>query len=206
MSTYLIIRLTPEAIGLKDPLVSTFARAEGMERKIFNISELLFLVEILFHLLDWQELKRNILIFNCWAIAIALFVLPFYPTHPLATYWVLLRSARKNGRIMHHVYLNHWKESSKKTNLCRFERLCIDFLTFSFPIEYLLSVVIVLVNYELIQHSAWLRMPLPKGYSLNLAPLYLVSVATTMPMFVVSLVQVWRKREKLVYEKVVKKK
>ena len=173
---------------------------------------MLFLIEIMFHLLGWQELKRNVLLFNLWALMLAFLVIPFYPSHPMIIYWVLLRQLRKYVRISHHFYASKMKKQSKKAKLSPFERFCIDLLTFSFPLEYAMSVVLVLVTYPLIQHSSAMNIPLTsgtadrEGWSLCLAPLYLCSLAATVPCFVVSLVQVWRKREKLVYEKVYQKK
>ena len=211
-SLYLFVKLIPEATGLRSPLVSTFASQPGTERLIFNLSEMLFLVEIVFHLVGWQELKRNVLLFNLWALMLAFLVIPFYPSHPMIIYWVLLRQMRKCVRISHHFYASKIKKQSKKAKLSPFERFCIDLLTFSFPLEYAMSVVLVLLTYPLIQHSSAMNIPLTsgtadrEGWSLCLAPLYLCSLAATVPCFVVSLVQVWRKREKLVYEKVYQKK
>lgn len=50
---YLFVKLAPEATGLRKPLVSTFASQPGTERLIFNLSEMLFLIEIMFHLVGW---------------------------------------------------------------------------------------------------------------------------------------------------------
>ena len=127
----------------------------------------------------------------------------------MVIYWVLLRSARKLIRFEHQIYVEYFKKASKKDLLSLIERIDIDFLTFSFPLEYLISVVLVLETFPLIQRSAYFRIPLPlisSDLAFNLSPLYLMALAMSVPCFVVSLVQVWRKREKLVYEKVYKKK
>mmetsp|Transcript_23409 Transcript_23409/g.29092 ORF Transcript_23409/g.29092 Transcript_23409/m.29092 type:complete len:182 (+) Transcript_23409:1-546(+) len=151
-SAYLIHKLTPEAIGLKEPLVSSYARTESLERVVFNISELLFFHEMLFHVLGWQELRRHIFIFGLWSLFIAMAVLPFYPTHWLVIYWVLLRSVRKMLRLSHRIYLEARKRKSSAV-MHPLERLCVDVLAFSYPLEYGMSCLLVLVAYPVIRYS-----------------------------------------------------
>ncbi len=49
-SLFLIYKLTPEAVGYTDPLISGYANHSTKVRLIFRISELLVLLEVVNHL------------------------------------------------------------------------------------------------------------------------------------------------------------
>lgn len=78
MSLQLIITLMPEASGMTDPLVSSYAKQDSSVRLIYQVSELLMCVEIFNHLVGIQPLKRHIFIFQMWALFIVFFVIPYY--------------------------------------------------------------------------------------------------------------------------------
>ena len=50
---YLLARMGPEVLGITDPLVSSYARKDSVEKLIFGATELLFLFEVLYQMLGW---------------------------------------------------------------------------------------------------------------------------------------------------------
>jgi hypothetical protein len=50
MALHLLLVFVPEAIGLTDPLVSTYASKKSTERLVFRFSELLFAIEVFNHM------------------------------------------------------------------------------------------------------------------------------------------------------------
>ena len=66
---------------------NVYARPDGHLREVFRATELLPIVEVLFHLRKLQKMKRHIFLQSLWAVFITFFVVPFYSTvsSPLAT-------------------------------------------------------------------------------------------------------------------------
>ena len=64
--------------------------------------------------------------------------------------WVVIRSARKLARYFHRIYL----DMGFRHEVYPLEWICITFLTFSFPLEYLTSLVVVLVTFPIARHSS----------------------------------------------------
>ena len=128
-------------------------------------------------------------------------VLPFYNTHGLVIYWVLIRSVRKALRYSHRLYLDQQGRGKKSCKSMPIESVCINMLAFSFPIEYLTSVVLVLETYPVARETATFILAVPyTDYKINLAfYFYYLVLAISLPYFLGALVYVWRKREKLVY-------
>ncbi len=81
------------------------------------------------------------------------------------------------------------------------ESVCINMLAFSFPIEYLTSVILVLETYPVAKETQTFVLAIPYTdyrFNLTICFFYLI-LAISLPYFLGALVYVWRKREKLVY-------
>ena len=115
-----------------------------------------------------------------------------------------MRSARKLLRYAHRIHLDMKRSRRTSAILHPIEQLCVSLLVFSYPCEYLLSVMIVLDTYPVVRQSNYLRVPMVPGKdfaTIDFSYAYLILLAMSLPCFVVSFVQVWRKREKVIYER-----
>ncbi len=81
------------------------------------------------------------------------------------------------------------------------ESVCINMLAFSFPVEYLTSVILILETYPVARETSTFILAIPyTAYKFNLAfYFFYLMLAISLPYFLGALVYVWRKREKLVY-------
>mmetsp|Transcript_11504 Transcript_11504/g.15526 ORF Transcript_11504/g.15526 Transcript_11504/m.15526 type:complete len:118 (+) Transcript_11504:383-736(+) len=75
------------------------------------------------------------------------------------------------------------------------EALCINGLCFSLPVEYIISIVIILVTFPVARHADSLNMQLFSGLSLDLSITYFIALFLSIPHFLSSLVYICRKRE-----------
>ena len=78
IALHLLISVVPEATGMTDLLVSSYSKQESTVRLIYQISELLVLIEVINHLAGIQMMKRHIFLFQMWALFIVFAVIPFY--------------------------------------------------------------------------------------------------------------------------------
>ena len=191
MSMQLLITLLPEATGMTDPLVSTYAKQDSSARLLYQASELLMLVEVLNHLVGLQKLKRHIFVFQMWALFVVFLVIPFYQAHEWVIYWVVIRSFRKLLRYLHRMYL----DLGFRHEVFPLEWLCINGLCFSLPLEYLCGVIILLVTFPVARHASSLNLKICCGLSVDFSLLYFVALFLSIPYFLSSLVYICRKRE-----------
>ena len=80
----------------------------------------------------------------------ALWVLPTFKETEWVVYWIVIRSARKVVRYSHKVYL----ELGFRDKIYLFEWGTMTFLTFTFPLEYFTSAILVLITYPLAKNSS----------------------------------------------------
>ena len=200
MALHLLLAFVPEAIGVTDPLVSTYALPKSTERVIYQFSELLAVIEVFNHIVGIQSMKRHIFLFSAWALFIVFMVIPFYSSHSWVIYWVVIRSFRKLLRHLHKMYL----DLGFRHEVYPLEALCINGLSFSFPIEYLISVIIILVTFPVARHSSALHFSICSCMpSLDLSLFYLIGLFVSIPYFLSTLVYVCRKRDHQITQKVV---
>ena len=102
----------------------------------------------------------------------------------------MIRSVRKAVRYFHRIYL----EMGFRHEVYVLEWLCITTLTFSFPLEYVTSVVIILVTFPVARHAQSMQISLGNAVSLDLSLFYLVLLFASLPYFLSTLVYVCRKR------------
>ena len=137
-------------------------------------------------------MKRHIFIFSAWAIFITFCVIPYYSGHTWVIYWVVVRSFRKLLRHLHKMYL----DLGYRHEVYPLESLCINGLTYSFPIEYIVSVIIILVTFPVArQHQSFHLSICSCIPSLDLSLFYLIGLFVSVPYFLSTLVYVCRKRE-----------
>ena len=103
---------------------------------------------------------------------------------------MFLRSARKFLRYFHRLYL----EAGFRHEVYSIEWLCITGLTYSFPLEYLTSVVIVLVTFPVARLTNDMHVQVGKAFSVDLSLSYLVLLFLSVPYFLSTLVYLCTKR------------
>ena len=74
------------------------------------------------------------------------------------------------------------------------EWFCITFMTFTFPIEYLVSIIIVLVTFPVAGHFPIMQLNIFDFFTLDLSISYLILLYVSVPYFLSTLVYVCRKR------------
>ena len=114
------------------------------------------LLEMANHVFSIQPMKRHIFIFSVYSIFITFAVIPFYNVHNWVVFWVVIRSARKLVRYFYHIYL----DLGLRHVVNPLEWVCITFLVFTFPLEYFISLVVVLVTFPIARHSSWMQLVL----------------------------------------------
>ena len=83
-----------------------------------------------------------------------------------------------------------------------FEWCCISSLTYSFPAEYLTSVILVLVTFPSARASVRTKLSLTESVTLDFSLAYLVMLFVSLPYFLSTMVYVCRKRnQQLAYKK-----
>lgn len=191
MAFYLLIQLAPEAFGFTDPLVSSYAKKNSQVRTIYQVSELLVIFEMLNALIGIQNMKRHIFIFSVWSLFVVFCVIPLYNTHDWIIYWVFVRSVRKLLRHLHRMYL----DLGFRHEVFPLEALCINGLCFTLPIEYIVSVIIILVTFPVAHQSRSMQIPICSHFNIDLSLSYLIGLFLSLPHFLSSLVYICRKRE-----------
>ena len=150
------------------------------------------LLEAVNHLVGIQKMKRHIFVFQLWALFIVFAVIPFYQAHDWVTYWVVIRAVRKFFRHLHRLYL----DLGFRNEVWIIEAFCINGLCFTLPLEYMVSVIIVLVTFPIARHASMLQLKLCSACSIDLSLIYFVALFVSLPHFLSSLVYVCRKRER----------
>ena len=108
----------------------------------------------------------------------------------------MVRSARKLLRYLHRIYM----DMGFRNELYSFEWLCINGLAFSFPLEYLVSVILVLVTFPVARHAESMSLKLG-SCNIDLSLSYLILLFTSLPYFLGTLVYLCRKREQIIASK-----
>ena len=76
-----------------------------------------------------------------------------------------------------------------------FEWICVTFLTFSFPLEYLVSMIVVIVTYPTARYSDCMELRLhPNLPAVDLSFSYWILLFLSIPYFISTLVYNFRKR------------
>ena len=70
--------MLPEAIGVVEPIINSYAAKDSSERWLFRLSEFLTLIEVFNHLADIQPIKSHIFAFSVMANIICFWVIPYY--------------------------------------------------------------------------------------------------------------------------------
>jgi len=107
--------------------------------------------------------------------------------------WVVIRSARKLVRYLHLLYL----DMGYRNEVMPFEWFCVTFLTFSFPLEYLTSLLIVLVTYPVARYSDCMELQLHPKIVIDLSFSYWILLFMSIPYFFSTLVYSFRKRSQV---------
>ena len=81
------------------------------------------------------------------------------------------------------------------------EWVCLTTLTLSFPLEYLCSVILVLVTYPVARLHNSMKLSVGDFFQIDFSLTYLVVLFTTFPYFVSTLVYLCRKRQYLIDER-----
>jgi len=142
-------------------------------------------------------MKRHIFIFSCWSIFVTFGVIPFFMAHDWVIVWVCLRSFRKLFRYFNRMYL----DMGFRNEVYSIEWINITLLTISFPLEYLVSVLIVLVTYPVARQSKDTKLVITQNFRLDGSLLYLMLLFISVPYFLSTLVYVCRKRTQVLESK-----
>lgn len=136
-------------------------------------------------------MKRHIFIFSMWALFIVFCVIPCFSSHDWVIYWVMIRSIRKLMRHLHRMYL----DLGFRHEVFPLEAICINGLCFTLPLEYLVSVVIIMVTFPVARQTNSMQIQFSESFSIDLSLSYLIGLFLSLPHFLSSLVYICRKRE-----------
>ena len=117
--------------------------------------------------------------------------------HEWVIIWVVTRSARKLVRYFNRIYL----DMGFRNEVYAIEWLSITSLTITFPIEYIISVVIVLVTFQVARYSTLTKFTLSENLTLDGSLAYLVLLFVSLPYFLSTLVYLCRKRQQTLERK-----
>ena len=107
-------------------------------------------------------------------------------------YWVAIRSFRKLVRYFHRTYL----DMGFKNEVYPLEWICITCLAFSFPLEYINSIVLILITFPVAKNASSMKLSMPGDlFEIDLSLSYLIILFISLPYFLSTLVQVCRKRK-----------
>ena len=106
LSLLLLVRTGSEVFGISDQKISCYVAKDSKMKVVHRVTELLFLVEVLFNWIGWQKMKDHILMANLWTAFMTFGVLPFYSSHYLVIYWVWTRAVRKFLRYLYRLHLD----------------------------------------------------------------------------------------------------
>ena len=76
---HLFLAMAPEALGVTELVVNSYARKDSPERWFFRLSEILILLEVVNHLAKIQSMKSHVFVFAVIANIICFWVIPYYP-------------------------------------------------------------------------------------------------------------------------------
>ena len=189
-SGYLLLLVLPALLGWDDSAITEYANPNGQLSELFRGTELFVFVELLNHQLELKKAKRHIVLPGLWAFFITYFAIPVYSTHNWVLIWVFVRSARKTLRYLHRLYL----QCGLRNEIYCLEWTCISGLTFLFPLEYLVSVIILLVNFPVARLSPSMQLEIGKNLSVNLSIAFVVALFVSLPYFLCTLVYLCTKR------------
>ena len=105
-------------------------------------------------------------------------------------YWVVIRSFRKLVRYFHRIYL----EMGLKNEVYPLEWFCITSLSFSFPLEYLNSVVLIIITFPVAQAASSTKINVFDFFTIDLSLSYIVLLFLSLPYFFNTLGMACRKR------------
>ena len=91
---------------------------------------------------------------------------------------------------MHRMYI----DMGFRHEVYHFEWFCITFMTFTFPVEYLVTLVCTLITFPTAMHDDRLQIDVFGYFNINLAMSYIVLLYLSVPYFFSTLVYVCRKR------------
>ncbi len=108
-----------------------------------------------------------------------------------------IRSYRKLVRYFNRMYL----DMGFRNEVYSIEWLNITSLTLTFPVEYLISVLIVLVTYPVAHQSLHTKIRVTDNFKLDGSLMYLVLLFVSVPYFLSTLVYLCRKRTQVLESK-----
>ena len=111
--------------------------------------------------------------------------------HDWVIVWVVVRSARKLVRYFNRIYL----DMGFRNEVYAIEWFSITSLTISFPIEYIISVIIVLVTFQVARYSNSTKFTITENLTLDGSLAYLILLFVSLPYFLSTLVYLCRKRQ-----------
>ena len=136
-------------------------------------------------------MKRHIFMTSLWALFVTFAVVPVYMSHDWVVYWVVVRSFRKMLRHLHRMYL----DLGYRHEIFALEALAIDGLAVTLPFEYIISVIILLVNFPVARNKESLHWTPCTYFSVDFSLLYLTALFISFPYYLSTMVYVCRKRE-----------
>ena len=82
-----------------------------------------------------------------------------------------------------------------KNEVYPLEWICITCLSFSFPLEYFNSIVLILITFPVAQSAPSMKLNIASLFEIDLSLSYLLLLFISLPYFLSTLVQVCRKRK-----------
>ena len=105
-------------------------------------------------------------------------------------YWVVIRSFRKLVRYFHRIYL----DMGFRHEVYPLEWICITSLCFSFPLEYLNSIILIFITFPVAKNAPSMKLNMGDFFTIDLSLSYIMLLFVSLPYFLSTLVQVCRKR------------
>ena len=102
----------------------------------------------------------------------------------------MIRSFRKLVRYFHRIYL----DMGFRNEVYPLEWICITSLCFSFPLEYLNSIILIFITFPVAKNAPSMKLNMADFFTVDFSLSYIMLLFVSLPYFLSTLVQVCRKR------------
>ena len=110
-------------------------------------------------------------------------------------YWVVIRSFRKMIKYAHR----HWRDdAARSATRIELEWFFVTALTYTFFIEYLVSVFIIFVTIDIVRQSERMKID-AVVFSFNLSIVYYIFLFLSIPYFLQTMVWTCKRRRTILH-------
>ena len=170
-----------------------YSRNDRQFRVIYQALELSMLVEFMHHLIGYRNLNRYLITNVLQAYFLIFAVIDFYPSHKWVMCWIL---ARVGGKLLRYMY-NTYVTIGFKFSFYPLEWFRMSAFYILYPIEYWLSVIIILATLPVVKNNESLlwRISTPVlNLNIDFTIFYFIFLCASLPNFLLTLVYLHTKR------------